>query len=203
MYARLTLKCARPGFNDLHTRVGLSDWGKGEWGMARRLPGRWPEGFRMVACSAYLLFCPGSAMAFGLAACKNPPTTHSRPWRRVVKRTTASGSSTTSSGSVSLSSSSLSKDCSSIHLWRFRHRPKMAHGRPVPVHGNTTLEIAWTIIPAVILVLISIPTLQVLAEFIFSARRLPTCGLTSSAISSSSSSGTSRMAAIHQYPAHS
>jgi cytochrome c oxidase subunit 2 len=49
-------------------------------------------------------------------------------------------------------------------IWRFRHRPRMAHGRPVPVHGNTRLEIIWTIIPAIIIAGIGIPTLQVLAE---------------------------------------
>jgi len=51
-------------------------------------------------------------------------------------------------------------------LWRYRHKPRMAHGqaRPVPVHGNTALEIGWTIVPAVIIALVGIPTLQVLAE---------------------------------------
>lgn len=47
---------------------------------------------------------------------------------------------------------------------KFRSRPKTAHGRPVPVHGNTRLEIIWTIIPAIVLVVIAVPTLQVLAE---------------------------------------
>ena len=49
-------------------------------------------------------------------------------------------------------------------IWRFRHRPRTAHGRPVPIHGNTKLEIIWTIIPAIIIAGIGIPTLQVLAE---------------------------------------
>src|SRR5688572_8420359 len=41
---------------------------------------------------------------------------------------------------------------------RYRHR----EGRPEPkhVHGNTTLEILWTVIPAVILVLIAVPTVR-------------------------------------------
>jgi len=47
---------------------------------------------------------------------------------------------------------------------RARRRPRTAHGRPVPVHGNTTLEVVWTIIPAVVLVAIGIPTLQILAD---------------------------------------
>src|SRR5215831_16157689 len=43
-------------------------------------------------------------------------------------------------------------------LVKYRHRP----GRPDPehVHGNTTLEIMWTVIPLVILILIGIPTVQ-------------------------------------------
>lgn len=49
-------------------------------------------------------------------------------------------------------------------LIKFRGKPKTAHGRPVPVHGNTRLEILWTIIPAIVLVVIAVPTLQVLAE---------------------------------------
>lgn len=41
---------------------------------------------------------------------------------------------------------------------RYRARP----GAPEPkqVHGNTTLEIAWTVIPAIILVFIAIPTIR-------------------------------------------
>jgi cytochrome c oxidase subunit 2 len=43
-------------------------------------------------------------------------------------------------------------------IWRYRHR----EGAPEPkhVHGNTTLEIAWTLIPAIILVVIAIPTVR-------------------------------------------
>ena len=43
-------------------------------------------------------------------------------------------------------------------LIRYRSRP----GQPEPkhVHGNTTLEIAWTLLPAVILILIAIPTVR-------------------------------------------
>ncbi|HEY2954249.1 MAG TPA: cytochrome c oxidase subunit II [Candidatus Eisenbacteria bacterium] len=39
---------------------------------------------------------------------------------------------------------------------RFRARPGAPD--PKPVHGNTTLEIAWTIAPAVILALVAVPT---------------------------------------------
>src|SRR5438132_1176509 len=47
---------------------------------------------------------------------------------------------------------------------RFRRRPRTAHGRPVPVHGNTKLEVAWTVIPAAILAIIGIPSLSILAD---------------------------------------
>jgi cytochrome c oxidase subunit 2 len=43
-------------------------------------------------------------------------------------------------------------------LWRFRARP--GHELPEQTHGNTTLEIGWTIAPAVILVLMAVPTIQ-------------------------------------------
>jgi cytochrome c oxidase subunit 2 len=49
-------------------------------------------------------------------------------------------------------------------VFRYRRRPRTAHGRPVPVHGNTKLEIIWTIIPAVVLVIIAVPTLQIMAD---------------------------------------
>jgi len=43
-------------------------------------------------------------------------------------------------------------------LVRYRHRP----GQPEPehVHGNTTLEILWTVIPAVVLAFIAVPTVR-------------------------------------------
>src|ERR1043166_552371 len=45
-----------------------------------------------------------------------------------------------------------------VAMVKFRARP----GQPEPehVHGNTTLEIAWTVIPALILVIIAIPTVR-------------------------------------------
>ncbi len=43
-------------------------------------------------------------------------------------------------------------------LWRFRARP--GHELPEQTHGNTTLEITWTIAPAVILVIMAVPTIQ-------------------------------------------
>ncbi len=46
---------------------------------------------------------------------------------------------------------------------KFRRNKKLVHGRPAPVHGNTRLEIIWTIIPAIILVIIAVPTIQGIA----------------------------------------
>ena len=43
-------------------------------------------------------------------------------------------------------------------LWRFRARP--GHELPEQTHGNTTLEIGWTIAPAVILVIMAVPTIR-------------------------------------------
>ncbi|HKK08471.1 MAG TPA: cytochrome c oxidase subunit II, partial [Gemmatimonadota bacterium] len=42
----------------------------------------------------------------------------------------------------------------------FRFRDRGEEGRPEPVHGNTKLEIAWTLAPAIILVLIAVPTIR-------------------------------------------
>jgi len=44
-------------------------------------------------------------------------------------------------------------------LIRFRRRPGTTR-QPEHVHGNTTLEITWTIVPALILVFIAIPTVR-------------------------------------------
>jgi cytochrome c oxidase subunit 2 len=43
-------------------------------------------------------------------------------------------------------------------IWRFRR--KSDNDRPEHVHGNTTLEILWTAIPALILAFIAVPTVQ-------------------------------------------
>jgi cytochrome c oxidase subunit 2 len=42
----------------------------------------------------------------------------------------------------------------------FRFRRRAGGPAPRPIHGNTTLEIAWTIIPAIILAFIAVPTVQ-------------------------------------------
>jgi len=53
-------------------------------------------------------------------------------------------------------------------LIKYRQRP----GQPEPehVHGNTPLEIAWTVIPALILILIAIPTVRTIFRTQASAR---------------------------------
>jgi cytochrome c oxidase subunit II len=51
---------------------------------------------------------------------------------------------------------------------RYRRRPGREH--PVQVHGNTKLEILWTVIPAAILVVIAVPTIR----GIFDLSRRPT-----------------------------
>jgi cytochrome c oxidase subunit II len=45
-----------------------------------------------------------------------------------------------------------------LAIWKFRDRPGAAE--PVQTHGNTTLEIVWTIIPAFILAMIAVPTVR-------------------------------------------
>ncbi|HEX8851318.1 MAG TPA: cytochrome c oxidase subunit II [Gemmatimonadaceae bacterium] len=54
-------------------------------------------------------------------------------------------------------------------LWRYRRR----EGAPEPkhVHGHTTLEIVWTLIPAVVLIFIAVPTVR--AIFRTQAKAVP------------------------------
>jgi cytochrome c oxidase subunit II len=52
--------------------------------------------------------------------------------------------------------------------FRFRERPDTPH--PEQIHGNTRLEIAWTIAPALIVVFIGVPTVQTIFE---TQRRAP------------------------------
>lgn len=46
----------------------------------------------------------------------------------------------------------------------FSFRERDGDERPEPVHGNALLEIGWTLAPAIILVLIAIPTIQTIWE---------------------------------------
>jgi cytochrome c oxidase subunit 2 len=45
-----------------------------------------------------------------------------------------------------------------VTMWKYRTRP--GQREPEHVHGNTTLEILWTIIPALVLLWIAIPTVR-------------------------------------------
>lgn len=47
-------------------------------------------------------------------------------------------------------------------LVRFRYRPGMPE--PKQVHGNTRLELTWTLIPAIIIAVIAVPTVRVIFE---------------------------------------
>ena len=53
-------------------------------------------------------------------------------------------------------------------LIKFRKRPGQAE--PQHVHGNTTLEIAWTVIPLIILAFIAVPTIRVIFKTQAAAR---------------------------------
>ncbi len=55
-----------------------------------------------------------------------------------------------------------------VSLIRFRQR-KNDDREPKQIHGNTRLEIVWTIIPAVLLAVLAVPTIQTL----FSVREVP------------------------------
>jgi cytochrome c oxidase subunit 2 len=44
-------------------------------------------------------------------------------------------------------------------LWRFRHKPGTPR-QPKQVHGSARLEILWTVIPAVVLAIIAVPTVR-------------------------------------------
>ncbi|MEE9208146.1 MAG: cytochrome c oxidase subunit II [Gemmatimonadota bacterium] len=45
-----------------------------------------------------------------------------------------------------------------VAVLRFREKP--GADEPKPVHGNTVLEITWTLAPAIVLILIAIPTIR-------------------------------------------
>ncbi|MCL4292774.1 MAG: cytochrome c oxidase subunit II [Acidimicrobiia bacterium] len=45
-----------------------------------------------------------------------------------------------------------------VVAWRFRHRP--GNENPRQLHGSTALEIGWTVVPALILAIIAVPTVS-------------------------------------------
>jgi cytochrome c oxidase subunit 2 len=58
-------------------------------------------------------------------------------------------------------------------LFRFRYRPDSP--QPRQVHGNTTLEIAWTLVPALLISIIAVPTVQTI---FFTYREAPADAVT-------------------------
>ncbi len=51
-----------------------------------------------------------------------------------------------------------------VSIVKFRRKKDDDDALPVQVHGNTRLEVLWTIIPALILVAIAVPTVQLVFE---------------------------------------
>jgi cytochrome c oxidase subunit 2 len=49
-----------------------------------------------------------------------------------------------------------------VTMWKYRSRP--GQREPEHVHGNTTLEILWTVIPAAVLLWIAVPTVKAIFE---------------------------------------
>jgi cytochrome c oxidase subunit 2 len=47
--------------------------------------------------------------------------------------------------------------------WRFRYRPGV-NENPKQIHGNTKLEIGWTILPALILAVVAVPTVSTIFD---------------------------------------
>ena len=50
-----------------------------------------------------------------------------------------------------------------LFVFKYRHR-KGRERMPAQVHGNTRLEIAWTILPALILAVIAVPTVSTIFD---------------------------------------
>jgi cytochrome c oxidase subunit II len=52
-----------------------------------------------------------------------------------------------------------------ILVWTlFKYRARPGQAEPEHVHGNTTLEIAWTVIPLIILAVIGFPTVKIIMK---------------------------------------
>ena len=76
-------------------------------------------------------------------------------------------------------------------IWKFRGKPGDAE--PKQVHGNVMLELVWTAIPTLILVVISVPTVRTIFQTSASPTA-PTSRSRSSATSGGGSIGTRRSA---------
>ena len=79
-------------------------------------------------------------------------------------------SSCRSSGSRSRSACSSSAACSYVSF-RFRYR-EGKNENPKQIHGSTPLEIGWTILPALLLAIIAVPTIKT----IFDIQKAPAAG---------------------------
>jgi len=51
-----------------------------------------------------------------------------------------------------------------VTIWKFRHKKGADDVRPKQIHGNTAVEIAWTIIPALILAILAVPNVKGILE---------------------------------------
>ena len=54
-------------------------------------------------------------------------------------------------------------------VWRYRHRDDRPE--PVQVHGNTRLEITWTVLPAVLLLFVAVPTFRTIFQLAETPKR--------------------------------
>src|SRR5439155_16459134 len=64
-------------------------------------------------------------------------------------------------------------------VFRFRRRPGLVQDEPAQIHGNTRLEVMWTILPAVLLVslaIISVRSMAQLGSFPSGARTIQVSG---------------------------
>ena len=73
-------------------------------------------------------------------------------------------------------------------MWKFRYRPEAPE--PQQVHGNTTLEVAWTLFPALIVAVIAVFTVQGHLRHAARAARQRPHGARASASSGGGSSST-------------
>jgi cytochrome c oxidase subunit 2 len=129
--------------------------------MVRRLAGVIPDGFRRAHLHRLLLVVLLVGVALALSACgSSPHSTMVRAGRANDRIWDVYGLLWIATAIVFF----LVEGLLVYTVFRFRRAPRTAHGRPVPVHGNTRLEIAWTVVPAIILVIIAIPTLQIIAD---------------------------------------
>ncbi|HMM41973.1 MAG TPA: cytochrome c oxidase subunit II [Thermomicrobiales bacterium] len=129
--------------------------------MVRRLPGRRPGGGRRGHLSRAFLIVTLTLLSLLLTACGSAPQS------TLIRSGEAADRIWDVYGLIWIGAAVVFVLVEGLLVYtiiRFRRAPRTAHGRPVPVHGNTKLEIIWTVIPAIVLVFIAIPTLQIIAD---------------------------------------